>query len=248
MTKDNIIGMEKAQLVRLAETLNSENLESVLTTMEKHIQILKLCHEITYIDTPTETNMNQNIGKRQENPKQDQEEQGQPKHQHAEDGSWVIDQLSRVLKGGTIDDGRVYVPETIIRSMGLEDGDWIKADSVKSKIHNKNYLYTLIQKRTAPKRDPHLPSRQVQEMSIVKYDAILNSFQIFVGEPGRDLKIPVQLSQYDVDKYHIKNGDVVDYAFWENDVLKGRVTWKHDTGSEDNVLEKSTQKDENRRM
>lgn len=141
--------------------------------------------------------------------------------EHDVNNKWFIGRLSRALRGGHIKKFNLYVPEIVIRNNHFEDGDWIKAtldfyDHTKGK--NK-YSFSLVKKGEAPAHS---------EVVMIENAVVLRS----MVEPNDALVIDhwgeeILLSDKDVNALNLKEGDIVDYSYWVNQIETGTVCWRH---------------------
>lgn len=247
MSKDTISEIEILQLKALINKLTISNIDELIPLIEDHLKILQLCNKTIYNlseanvivqdttsadSTIKEKQVEQNCTPSSQNNKIASIKQ--LKYEAAKDGSWVIDQLKRSLRGGHIRDintavDKIYVPEYIIRGSGMDHGDWIKATRIPSTKHEINFSYQLLKKETFPSINNNEPVRESADCVIVKKDKILDCFTIRVKPSDSDMNITIRLPAQDVLKLNIQEGDVIDYAFWSDNVQHGRISWKHDT-------------------
>ena len=134
---------------------------------------------------------------------------------------WFIGRLSKTLRGGHIKKFNLYVPEIVIRNNRFVDGDWIKAtvdfyDSTKGK--NK-YSFTLVKES-----DDSSKSDIETIVNAVVLRSKVNQHDDLVIEHWGD---EILLSDKDVNALNLKEGDIVDYSYWSNQIETGVVCWRH---------------------
>lgn len=133
----------------------------------------------------------------------------------------------RELTGGSVGSFRVFVPESVVRNLRLQDGDWVRAKGLKSIVlRNGNirtlYDYTLLRRTTEI-----LPSER-KELNLIRvhYDDELSHHYIDVQDEIENYDRLV-LNERDIKQLEIGQGDWVDYAYYESEPSAGRVIWKH---------------------
>lgn len=137
-------------------------------------------------------------------------------------------ELKRQLKGGYLEEIDLYVPEHIIRKLGLEDGDFISA------VHlgNDKYHFELVEKVAEQrptnrvqlnycilsKRDSMLVASEYLdkdgEIKLIKYNDVPHTFLI-----NNEARI----------KEDLEVGSIVDIAYYSNNIDVFKVIWKHNT-------------------
>lgn len=155
--------------------------------------------------------------------------------------------LSRNLYGGFLLTGSssnaIFVPESIIRELDLEDGDIVSAEIIPGGSNLKPfYKYSLVRKGTALKE----ANRKEFKFGIVDYDQELNQFYVEKNSSNEKLRVEdtptrFMISQEDARQYNIKTGEIVDVSWYENNFTKGRVVWKYSI-SEMNSVKETMQK------
>lgn len=148
--------------------------------------------------------------------------------------------FERKLKGGFIEKSNIYVPESVVRKVGIEHGDYVDVKEIESKEQdeNKRYFYDLVRKGEA-----------VQTGRIeMKYGLVEKDGQLLVvrktilngGELIRLNDVPYSFLIRDEEVYElgIKEGDIVDIAYMQREPHLYRVIWKH-LVEEETVLKSS---------
>lgn len=140
--------------------------------------------------------------------------------------------FSRRIKAGMIDEIDAFVPETVIHDLGLSDGDTIRATKISESTPSKpaHYHYELVEKLDPP-RSPN----NVYEISmgVVSFEPSLGAYGIrktvnsdsivFNGEA-----IVLRVRDEDERDLRLKEGDIVNAAFYENNPNYMRIRWKYD--------------------
>ncbi len=162
------------------------------------------------------------------NPKSIIQEKNSPRKKQ---GRTYIGKLNRQLKGGFLaPHNNVYVPESVIRSQGLNHNDSIEATLLFKTPETKRNKYDY---RVIERANNHDGEKRLQlNHCIVKYDPTINRFYFdstlddtTISHQNKTMKF--LLNDWDTEPFFIKEGDIIDYAFFENDCQKGRICWKH---------------------
>lgn len=146
-------------------------------------------------------------------------------------GRTYIGKLNRQLKGGFLTPhNNVYVPESVIRSQGLNHNDSIEATLLFKTPETKRnkYDYRVLEHALGNEGEKRLQLNQC----IVKFDPTIHRFYFdstmdFPTITHQNQTMKFLLNDWDTEPFFIKKGDIIDYAFFENDCQKGRICWKH---------------------
>lgn len=141
--------------------------------------------------------------------------------------------LSRNLAGGFLLTGSssnsIFVPESVVRELGLDDGDIVSAEVIPGGSNLKPfYKYNLVKKGQPLKE----ATRKEFSFGIVDYDENIKQFFVERNSNKESLRINdvpnrFMISQEDARQYYIKKDDIVDVAWYDNNFTKGRVIWKY---------------------
>lgn len=133
-------------------------------------------------------------------------------------------QLTRQLRGGYLKEIEAFVPEGAIRMLNAEDGDYLYA----TEKENGRYFYELAKK--GERRDT---SRREINFGTVRKDGSLLVVDRTLLNGGEDIKWNEMYHSFvisDEDRlaFQLREGDIVDLAYYENNPNGARVIWKHD--------------------
>ena len=211
----------KETFLREVEDLRPENIENKTAIFEKFLELLEVVsNESPLSEEGSGSEEDGNYPREEDYSDFYQDYPEDKEEEEAFEGS-----LSRQLKGGLISGYDIYVPERSIREFGFEEGDIIRAIPQGTKrIGNKFrefYFFECVQKAGEVQTD-----RRVASFAQVKRDDILGDYYIEALD-GEGHPITVLLGQGDVDALHIDENERVDYAYWEDKILDGRVAWKY---------------------
>lgn len=138
-----------------------------------------------------------------------------------------IGQVSLRISGGTVGSFELYIPESVIRRLDLQEGDWVKATQKYGYNHSQNrqkYFFELIE----PADDDYPSIRQTLQFAKVERDPSVN--RLFIKSTfDQELPVTILLDERRLGNLHLVEGDIIDYAYSNNDYFNGRVIWKYDT-------------------
>ncbi|MFE8701231.1 DUF2325 domain-containing protein [Cytobacillus sp. FJAT-54145] len=137
--------------------------------------------------------------------------------------------FERKLQGGFLPEGNIFVPESIIRSLGIEHGDVVRA-TVKNPHSNPPQCYFEVVEKAKTKADA--PSRrQISHAVVTKVAG-----EMFAEPVDREALTEEEryrtfrISATDSMKFFLEEGDVIDIAYYDNNSDAGvKVIWKHST-------------------
>lgn len=227
-----MIALIKEEMKEVLKNLDSKNLLHVSEVLESQVNILKAVGNGVFNESVTKKEgQNEAIpAKKIEQTKPSKNEQSIIKkierfeEKILHDGDVVHGLFHRTLRGGTVHTKKgLYVPETICRQMDFHDGDLVEATYHKT-IKNKDYFnYRLL------KKNPKQPIEQREEITgiAIKEHPDLKRLYIELSRVQEDFPTTILLKDNDIDHFHLKEGDIIDYVCHPNDVMLGCVLWKH---------------------
>lgn len=252
MEKQKIYDIEKKELTALITEMTLENLCITLDNIQIHIDLLRCLDRAEYKASGRKCEIGSESPPNEKSPEDMQEtKEAAPSFQEgwSEDGKYYIGTFFKHLRGGAIGTEKsIYVPESVVRNLGLEYLDWVKAAVIYvGHGHGKDrYEYTLLEKHKDydAKSIAEMDNRKIIEYGIVRYEEGIKTYYISGKTENSDILHKITLSDSDVIKFKIEKGDVIEYAYWSDDIQHGRIVWKHqqETGES---LEKAIHKAEN---
>lgn len=231
MGKEQIYSIEKKELSGLIAGMTLENLCDTLDTIQAHIDLLRCLDKVEYktsdcndeTETGTETGTETRIETDHKVIKQPILQEG-----WGQDRKYYLGVFHRNLRGGTIGAEEIYVPESVVRSLGLESLDWVKAVLISSSYGKGRYEYICMEKHQAGCADKlEKDIRNVIEYGIVQYEETLKSYYISAKTEMSELPHKIILVNGDVIRFKIEKGDIIEYAYWNDDIMHGKIVWKH---------------------
>lgn len=136
--------------------------------------------------------------------------------------------LRRLLSGGTLNNGSIYIPEKAIRKLNAHHGDLIRAELYKDTPDRKYYNFDLMEE----KHEPDAADRNQLSYGIVRYDDMESGFYIEEDIYHNPIYVegsPVRMSiqQRDIENFELKEGDIVDIAWHDRKSHEPKVIWKY---------------------
>lgn len=217
MSKKEILLIEKKEISLLIEEMTIDNLTESLDNLQKHLNLLKIVEDISFgFNDETEAILKQ---------EETQTKEKVYREEADKNGKWFRGQLHRNLRGGIIGSYEdVYIPESAIRELDLDENDWVQAN-VLSKRDNKLKCDFLLLEKASKSADKVSDRKQVNLCPVFYYEEVKRFFIVLETESIGENKI--LLSEADVERYKISDDSVVDYAYFEGKENEGRVIWKH---------------------
>ena len=136
--------------------------------------------------------------------------------------------FERKLKGGYVQALKAFVPETVVRRLGLEHGDYVKAKEIHSEEdESTRYYYEVLEKgekKEAERIEINYGLVEKDGHLLMVKKTLLNG-----GEPIRLNDTPHAFLIRDEERVEngIQEGDIVDIAYMKKDPSIHRVIWKH---------------------
>lgn len=235
MEKQQIYDIEKKELTALITEMTLDNLCTTLDNIQTHIDLLRCLDRAEYKASDRKYEIESEASPNAILPEDIQEaEETESSFQEGwdEEGKYYIGTFFKNLRGGTIGSGKtIYVPESVVRNLELEYLDWVKAAVIYAGHgHGKDrYEYTLLEKHKEydAKSIAEINNRKIIKYGIVRYEEIIKKYCINGKIENSDLFHKITLSDSDVKKFKIEKGDIIEYAYWQDDSLNGRIVWKH---------------------
>lgn len=137
--------------------------------------------------------------------------------------------VERKLRGAYVADINGFIPESVVRNEGIEHGDYVYAKPIgTNSLGSKHFSYALAKKSDTEIADDRVeylycPVEKDSCMYVVTKSSV-------TGEKIRVDEMPftVKIDDADVERFDIKEGDVIDIAFYKNNPMGAKVIWKHD--------------------
>lgn len=219
MNKENLIKEMKSEMIKILNKIEYENFYQCQSDLEKYFKVMELVWEL-----PT-SNENQTFMEEDEIDFYELDFAGLEESKDQENGKYE-GKVKLKLGGGDIGSFHIFIPEKLVRRLDIEDGDWVRATEIDQRIVNGYtkpiYDYRIIRKA----EEDQETNREVVKFATVSYDDTLEEYYILSSEientPTKIILSDQRLGNLSVNEY-----DIVDYAYWKEDILNGKVIWKH---------------------
>lgn len=136
--------------------------------------------------------------------------------------------FQRKLRGGTLSPINAFIPEGIVRRLGIEHGDLVHAEKNSYEPGGKTrYIYRLHKKMN---REDDSGIKYLNHCVIEKESATLVvKKSIQTGETIRfdGISFTAVLSDSDIIHFSLKEGDIIDISYLEENPTENAVIWHH---------------------
>ncbi|WP_257351352.1 DUF2325 domain-containing protein [Pseudalkalibacillus decolorationis] len=225
MDKEKVFQMAKTDLQRIIEQLSLDTLTEDVAQSKRYLVFLETLS--TLVSPPNLDKQTIGLDEVDEVLHGDgelEEEKGSRVDQ-LDANTFVFE---RKLKGGQLQDIDAYVPEKVIRQLGLNQGDYVRATLKKTGEVNskrKHYFFELVKKGEGKDQD-----RKVIPYCVVEKDGglwVCN--QTMSGENIKlgELPFTIRIKESEIMEFHLEEGDIVDIAYFADNPSYCRVVWKH---------------------
>ena len=249
MNRQLIMDMTKTEMKKLAEEMTLNDIKENSGKMEKLTNFLFALSELDFTNevgkvedahtNSEEFNRSEQINEEaKETSELKESKDGEDKSEPQKEGY----EFHRKMKGGFLPDIGVFVPETIIRTLGIEHGDYVQATEIGDSYYNgkKKYYFDLVEKSNKPPVADRVPLdyclvEKDENMFVVKRTLMSGGERIRLN----DAPYSFILRDDDVREHKIAENDIIDIAYSANDPMFYKVVWKHDMDAEAG-LEKSS--------
>lgn len=136
--------------------------------------------------------------------------------------------FERKLRGGVLPDIDAFVPEGLIRKLGLEHGDLVDAEKIPGDTTGRNkYRYKLLESMHAEDTSGR---KQLDYCLIEKeagYLVVKKSYTTGEEIEYDGVSFSTVLNDGDIQHFSLKEGDIIDIAYKETNPSENRVVWVH---------------------
>lgn len=248
MDKTMILTVTKKDMTQLIESITFENLEEVKQHLEKYFAFLETLTTLPDLpelnnhqpESAIEIELENEMRELETGIQEDSlphvqvveadlsEEEAFPDLQQ-ESSTQQAYRFERKLRGGFLPEIEAFIPEGIIRKLGLEHGDLVRATKLENELHK--YIYELFEKG-----DGKEPEGRIQlDYCIVEKEAGSLVVKKYGGEQVIRLdEVPYTmiLPEKDIREFSINEGDLIDLAFFRTNPHLCKILWKHSLDQE----------------
>lgn len=153
--------------------------------------------------------------------------------------------FEKKLTGGFLIKGtpseNIFVPESIVRELDIEDGDLVSAEIKEgSRNNHRSYYYQIVEKNNEP-----IDTKRVEfKYGVVEFDVTSSRFVVSEDINKESLRLEggeimtYVVTDREASQFSLVHGDIVDIAWYEGSFEKAKVIWKHFT---ENTSSKETE-------
>lgn len=219
--KEEILAKVKQEMLIIIEKTTLHNIKSHRSMLIDYFDFLETLYRLPTFHTT------QLDGSAEMDLKEIQQKQDQIIENQLDSPVYTFE---RKLRGGLFPALNYPIPEKMVRELGLEHNDIVKI--IKSEVIKGagiRYWFELVEKGNKGN-----DNQRVQfNYCIVERDPQLGSFMVRKTATD-DIKVngipfTFLLSQKDATDFNIEVGDIVDIAYYENNIESQKVIWKHNT-------------------
>lgn len=214
MGKKIVIERLKEELVAKVQRLDEENYETKLDEIESIVKAIRFLYPIPF---------EQSVGKGEDGQRAAESPSG------TDSMVGKVFRFERKLRGGFIPclDGGYFIPEKMVRDMGVNDGDLLKIVAEHPGADQTYYTFEIVEKN-----DSENLNRVEHRYCKVEKDGNLLVVKESLGEAIRIGELPMTfvLKEKDVQLFRLEEGDIVDIAYYRNSPTETvKVVYKHET-------------------
>lgn len=226
MNKQYILDLAKKDMASIIRHMELPDVIEKRRVINRYFDLLD-----TLIDL--EDNVRQN---EEENPDDNLQTEGDGTYQATEpvtanENVENVFRFERKLRGGILPAIRgAYVPEVVIRKLGIEHGDFLRAEPFYMDGQTR-YHYELVRKGSG-----EVPDRIEKQYCLVEKDGDMFVVSKSLAYGGEFIKLneaphSFLLREEDIAEYDINENDIVDIAYSRSNPHYHRIVWKYPTTS-----------------
>ncbi|MFC4619225.1 DUF2325 domain-containing protein [Camelliibacillus cellulosilyticus] len=238
MDKQPIFDEAKKELLKMVQGLEIANFAKDIARIQKQVNFLIALEQLE--------NSNERSIKETTEPKEvASKKTSSEKPRYPVQEGYIFE---RKLKGGYIEAINAYVPEKVVRQLGLDDGDQVAAKPLATDPAHYSPLikagYKLRARFSKLKSQPktHYQFKLIKkgnELSTdraeIKYCVVEKDGDLWIchktlsGESIQlnDLPFSILIKETEVKEFNLSEGDIVDIAYAKSNPSISRVVWKH---------------------
>lgn len=253
LVKERLFRKAKKEMVGIIEKMSIEALDESIESINSYMAFLKSMNSLPMFNINTNKDQNEEQSESSiilapaktvsqpiaEHTKVTWGEEPEPEVITAAEENTKVDiepekilyTFERKLQGGYVPglEGGYFIPERFVRELHINDGD--KLSVIDSFIigEQKRYKFEIIERN----KNCNLQHRIQIDMCILEHDSIIGFYvsrSINIGDimiHGHHATILIDAE--DVRKMGLEKDDVIDIAFYENNIKTAKVIWRHET-------------------
>lgn len=251
MKEKEIVNFLREDMVSTLENVDLENIKDIKGIIEKQLSVIETLKDIKDAKGRLfETTNNESINEEKIEEVMDNLRAASDIKEIEQKKSY---RFERKLRGGFVPDLEAFVPEGIVRKLGLNDGDMIFATrKVDEDPDTRHFNYELAEKTNIDEKSNRIqinycPVKQAAGRLIVEESAETGEYIRF-----NEGLYTILLDERDVLDFNIVEGDLIDIAYPEDNIEKAKVIWKHRVQEETIIkpkeITKKSKKDNNEKQ
>lgn len=226
MDKKIFLNEVKKDLQLIVQSMDLSNVEEKEMEMTNYFTLLKSLNAIKNSTSEYEMGENQTLVK-----ESDTEERGEIDEYYNSEATKKMYRFERLLRGGIVPEIDGFIPESVIRNLQLEHGDFVYAEEIESyDSHKKRFEYSFAK---AGDRSGCSDRVQINFAVVTSVAGKLAIDSYLEGSEKKELMLDelpytLVLNEADIDYLRIKEGAIIDLAFSREDPNKHKVLWVHE--------------------
>jgi hypothetical protein len=214
--KNIVLEQTKQALVNVVDSLSLETLEESQRIINQYFDFLRTLKNLPTLESPEVI---------EEPIVEVQEEEVQPTE--------VLYTFERKLRGGIVNgiEPPYFIPEKLIRDMRLEHHDKIRIADTSKHGTLTRYHFEIVEKANVGD-----PAGRV-ELSYCVVESRPTSYVISKYANGEIIvdgtPLTLTISPKDAQDFYLRNGDLIDVAYYENNLDSLKVLWKYEIRESD---------------
>ena len=250
-----MMDLVKQDMIRNVSQMNNKNLKVSKELLLKQLYLLEnICEIETYKDENKDSlnvhtqfseddnisvTSEQKINIHPDKSTQDQVIKQEPlsKEEHKPEPDPQTDSISymfeRKIRGGILPKLGAFVPEKVVRKLGLQHGDFVYAKEIEEEAEGsynqgrKKYEYSLAQKGNGDELKGRIQYNYCPVIKENGYLVVERSAETDQYIRHDEVRYSVLLDEEDINHYHLTEGSLVDIAYPVDRPDLAKVIWNH---------------------
>lgn len=239
----NVLENAKKDMIEILDEVNLNNIEKSEEELSHYFSFLKNLTKLRHTTVASDKEEDENIDTN--DIKQEIEMNDVVGEKDIDDSASQMYKFERKPRGGFVPEIEGYVPEGIVRSLGLEDGDYIYAKKIESGYsEGKRFIYSFAEMGD---RKPQEERMQISFGIVTKVAGGLAVESYWQGGEKKDVRIDgvpftIMLNEHEIQNINnnvkdpslnVKEGALIDVAFYRGSVEKHKIIWVHSVDSDE---------------
>lgn len=250
MIESNWMELLKKDMIEAINVLNFENLDIQKELLEKHFNVFQSLQELHsfknqhhLISNPITLNeRNENILTEERSEQMKKEAIIEKKEKMTTLTTKPMYRFERKIKGGFVPEIEGFVPEGIVRKLGIQHGDMVYASPMETDdLNSRHFRYEIAQKGEGKDASDRVqfnycPVKKEAGRLVVEKSEETGQYIRY-----EDSLYTVILDEFDVQEHQIKEGALIDIAFPVGKPNLAKVLWTHKVAESENSFNSNHQ-------